>query len=219
MEEVFVKKVFKKTGDILSWVLLISMLLLMVYSIHNAHEARKTGESAFLFGYRPVLVLTGSMEPYMMTNGLALTKEVTSLDDIEVGDVITYHLERENGRILRITHRIIDIDGEKIYTKGDNNYVDDGFYLTMDNVEAKVIAVFNQTAWIADKWQTTAGKVMLISIPVFLILLYFTVKMLVFSNEEKIVVPEGRKQLASEDTSQEDDREGEAPDSSEKSLE
>ena len=122
----------------------------------------------------------------MLVNSIALTKQVTSLDEIAVGDVITYHMESDNGRDLRITHRIIAIDNEKIYTKGDNNYVDDGFYLTMDNVEAKVITVFNQTAWIAARWQTTAGKVMLISIPVCMILLSSTIKLLRSSRKEEL---------------------------------
>jgi len=179
------KTKIKKVGDILSWLLLIAMCVLMVFSMFNTYQARKTGESAFLFGYRPVIVLTGSMEPYMLVNSIALTKEVTSLDEIAVGDVITYHIENDSGKKLRITHRIIAIDGEKIYTKGDNNYVDDGFYLSMDNVEAKVIKVFNQTAWIAAKWQTTAGKIMLISIPVCLIFLSATVRLLSASRREE----------------------------------
>lgn len=186
MEEQQVKASFKKISNVFSWLLLVAMCILMVYSCFNTYQARKSGEAAFLFGYRPVIVLTGSMEPYMLVNSIALTKEVTSLDEIAVGDVITYHMESQTGRPLRITHRIIAIDNEKIYTKGDNNYVDDGFYLTMDNVEAKVITVFNQTAWIAAKWQTPAGKVMLISIPVCLILLSSTIKLLRSSRKEEL---------------------------------
>lgn len=180
------KASLKKISNIFSWLLLVAMCILMVYSCFNTYQARKSGEAAFLFGYRPVVVLTGSMEPYMLVNSIALTKQVTSLDEIAVGDVITYHMESDNGRSLRITHRIIAIDNEKIYTKGDNNYVDDGFYLTMNNVEAKVISVFNQTAWIAAKWQTPAGKVMLISIPVCLILLSSTIKLLRASRREEL---------------------------------
>jgi len=189
-----VKATIKKIGNIFSWLLLVAMCILMVFSCFNTYQARKSGEAAFLFGYRPVIVLTGSMEPYMLVNSIALTKQVTSIDEIAVGDVITYHMDSENGKPLRITHRIIAIDEGKIYTKGDNNYVDDGFYLTMDNVEAKVLTVFNQTAWIAAKWQTTAGKVMLISIPVCLILLWATIKLLYSSRKEEL----GKRKLIAE---------------------
>lgn len=157
--------------DIVSWVVLIAMVILLGFTTVNAIKAQKTGESNFLFGYRPVLVLTGSMEPYMMTNSIALTKEVTDMDQLEVGDVVTYHMTTDAGRLIRITHRILAIEDGFIYTRGDNNHVADGYALTMDNIEAEVVAVFNQTAWLAAKWQTTAGKVMIISFTVFFICL------------------------------------------------
>ena len=179
------KKEESKLQAILSWVLLIVMAALLVFTIFRVVESKKTGEGVFLLGYRPVLVLTGSMEPYMMTNGIALTKEVDSLDDIAVGDVVTYHVMNDNGKKLLITHRIIAIDNGQIYTKGDNNNVDDGFPLAIDNVEAKVVGVFNGTAWLAAKWQTTSGKIMLICFLVAIILLCYAVKAFRASKKEK----------------------------------
>lgn len=179
------KKEESKLQAILSWVLLIVMAALLVFTIFRVVESKKTGEGVFLLGYRPVLVLTGSMEPYMMTNGIALTKEVDSLDDIAVGDVVTYHVMNDNGRKLLITHRIIAIDDGLIYTKGDNNNVIDGYPLTMDNVEAKVVGVFNGTAWLAAKWATTTGKIMLICFLAAIILLCYTVKAFRASKKEK----------------------------------
>ena len=172
------KKEESKLQSILSWLLLIAMSVLLVVTIFRVAESKKTGEGVFLLGYRPVLVLTGSMEPYMMTNGVALTKEVDSLDDISVGDVVTYHVMNDEGRKLLITHRIIAIDDTLIYTKGDNNNVDDGFPLTIDNIEAKVVGVFNGTAWVAAKWQTTAGKVMIICFTAAIILFCYMLKTL-----------------------------------------
>jgi len=166
------KITWQKIRDIMSWIIMIAMICLLIFTIINTYNAKKSGEAAFLFGYRPVLVLTGSMEPYMMTNSIALTKEVTDISELELDDVITYHVESDNGKLLRITHRIVAIDGDYIYTKGDNNRVIDGYPLTIDNVEAEVITVFNQTAWLAEKWQTTSGKVMIISFTAGAILLY-----------------------------------------------
>ena len=179
------KKEESKLQAILSWVLLIVMAGLLVFTVFRVAESKKTGEGVFLLGYRPVLVLTGSMEPYMMTNGIALTKEVDSLDDIAVGDVVTYHVMNDNGKKLLITHRIIAIDDGLIYTKGDNNNVIDGYPLTMDNVEAKVVGVFNGTAWLAAKWATTTGKIMLICFLAAIILLCYTVKAFRASKKEK----------------------------------
>jgi len=172
-----VKKGIYIAKEVISWVLLIAVFCVFVFTVYNTFVNKDKAEGAFLFGYRPVLVLTGSMEPYMMTNGLALTKEVTDICELSVGDVVTYHVQGQEGNMLRITHRIIDISGNFIYTKGDNNSVSDCYALTIDNIEAKVVGVTNITAWIAAKWQTTAGKIMLISFALGAILLYFCLKM------------------------------------------
>ncbi len=193
------KKEERKLQKILSWVLLIVMAALLVFTIFRVVESKKTGEGVFLLGYRPVLVLTGSMEPYMMTNGVALTKEVDSLEDIAVGDVVTYHVMNDNGKKLLITHRIIAIDDGNIYTKGDNNNVDDGFPLTIDNVEAKVVGVFNGTAWLAAKWQTTTGKIMLICFLAAIILFCYTIK--AFRSSRKKEQPEAAVISKNEDIS------------------
>ena len=57
------KKEENKLQKIFSWVLLIVMAGLLLFTIFRVAESRKTGEGVFLLGYRPVLVLTGSMEP------------------------------------------------------------------------------------------------------------------------------------------------------------
>lgn len=177
---------FKKIREIFSWFFLILMLFTFIFVSYNLVEAKKNGEGYFLFGYRPVLILTGSMEPYMMTNSLAMTKEVTSLDQLEIGDVVTYHVDTESGNTLRITHRIVAIDNEKIYTKGDNNNVIDGYPLTIENIEAKVIGVTNITAEIASIWQNSlSGKIFLICFGVGILLMYYSVKYAIASAKQR----------------------------------
>ena len=181
------KKTLYIAKEVISWVLLISMLILCIFTVYQSVTNENKGEGTFLFGYRPVVILTGSMEPYMKVNGVVLTKAVDDIEELEVGDVISYHVQSEKGNLLRITHRIIDIEGELIYTKGDNNNVADGYALTMENVEAKAVAVFNGTAWLVNKWQgSTAGKVMIVSFGAAFIMLYFCLKMLVRGLIEKI---------------------------------
>lgn len=169
-----------KLNDIFSWVLLIATSTMLVFALYTVKTTPK-GEGAFLFGYRPVYILTGSMEPYMMTNGVCLTKKVDSMDDIAIGDVVTFHIAGDNGKNLNITHRIISIDNGIVNTKGDNNSVPDDLPLTIDNIDAKVVCVFNQTAWLAEKWETTTGKIMIISFGFAIIFGYFTLKFVVKS--------------------------------------
>ena len=165
------RAILNKLNDILSWIMMIGAFVLLIYTGITVSDSIKTGEGAFVFGYRPVLVLSGSMEPYMMTNGICLTKEVNDIDELNVDDVVTFHLD-QNGKRINITHRIISIENGIVNTKGDNNNVPDNLSLTMDNIDAKVVFVFNQSAWLVDKWQTTTGKVMIISFSLFFILAY-----------------------------------------------
>lgn len=70
------------------------------------------------FGYGAAVVLTGSMEPTIMTNELILVK---AQEQYEVGDVVVY----QSGSIL-VVHRIMDMEGDLVTTKGDaNNTADD----------------------------------------------------------------------------------------------
>lgn len=172
-----------KFNEVISWILLIATSVLLIFTLHIVKEAKKTGEGAFLFGYRPTLVLTGSMEPTMLTNGVFLAKEVDDINDVEVGDIVTFHVESQDGTKLVITHRIISIDENGVInTKGDNNSVSDDLGLTIDNIEAKVVCIFNQTAWIANQWKTTSGKVVLISFGMAIVFAYFSIKMLISSS-------------------------------------
>ena len=177
--------IWDKIQSIFSWVFLLLMCGLLVFSVYNLYQARQNNEGYFLFGYRPMLVLTGSMEPYMMTNSLVLSKEVTDSDQLEVGDVVTYHVKTESGRPLRITHRIVEMEDDLIYTKGDNNQVTAGFALTRDNIDAKVVGVCNFTATLASIWnRSLSGKITLVCCTAAVLLALGALRSLLHSRRE-----------------------------------
>jgi hypothetical protein len=71
---------------------------------------------------------TGSMLPVINHTANGIEIPVTSVDQIHVGDIIAFQLEKNSSEL--IVHRVIEIgyDNEGWYciTKGDNNLVDDG---------------------------------------------------------------------------------------------
>ncbi|MFD1713864.1 signal peptidase I [Amnibacterium flavum] len=74
-------------------------------------------------GATPLTVLTRSMEPTLPPGTLVVVKP-TPVDDIVIGDVMTYQIE--SGKPDVISHRVIEIqsgsDGLRTFiTKGDNN--------------------------------------------------------------------------------------------------
>lgn len=91
-----------------------------------------------VFGYEIYTVISGSMEPAIMTGSLVYV-ERGEPEDAQVDDVIAFYSSMDTGAI--ITHRVIDNDivtGE-IYTKGDANEKEDLYPVLYDNYMGKVV--------------------------------------------------------------------------------
>lgn len=77
-----------------------------------------------VMGYRPVIVLSGSMEPTFNTGDMILLEPAADAENLHRDDVIAYLV---GGKVT--THRIVQIselEGKKMYiTKGDYNNVED----------------------------------------------------------------------------------------------
>lgn len=69
------------------------------------------------FGYGMSVVLSGSMESRLSVDDLVIIK---ATDDYTVNDIVLY----QEGESL-VIHRIIEIDGDTVITKGDANNVAD----------------------------------------------------------------------------------------------
>ena len=89
-----------------------------------------------LMGLKTYKVLSGRMEPEYHV-GSVVYVEKSSIDDIEVGDVISFYI---NDNTV-VTHRVIDKDNdtESFHTKGDANETEDGGSVAYDKVVGKVV--------------------------------------------------------------------------------
>lgn len=161
------KKILGKIFGIFTDILLIASLTVLVLSAYTANQYKEDPNNAYLFGYKPVLVLTGSMEPTMRVNAICVA-EKTTYNEVAVGDILMFEID---GKL--ITHRVIEITDKGIRTKGDNNNSEDAYYLTENNVKAKVIYIANWTADIINDLQTTEGKMKWIGFPIFVFVVLF----------------------------------------------
>ena len=85
----------------------------------------------FLAGYRPLVVLSGSMEPSVPVGSLLIIN--TRDKDAEAGDIVTYSVKSGSDE-LYVTHRVIEVaDDGGFLTKGDANETPDG-YIGSDRV-------------------------------------------------------------------------------------
>lgn len=72
---------------------------------------------AMPFGFGASFVLSGSMEPEILTDDLVFVKKP---GELHVGDVVLYNTGKSN-----VLHRITKIDGDVLTTKGDANNTED----------------------------------------------------------------------------------------------
>ena len=88
---------------------------------------------ADFMGYKPFIVMSGSMETTINIGDLVIVKKVNS-SSIHAGDIIAF----KNGNIV-ISHRVKEIINDsgtyKFKTKGDNNNVADDFIVNSDAIE------------------------------------------------------------------------------------
>lgn len=102
----------------------------------------KTNGYVSLFGRSMFRVVTGSMEPTIMTGAL-LVAEDCDIGDIRRGDIVCFRSEETGTRGWIITHRVVSVvkngDGDTVLeTKGDANSSVDSQYVTRDNLIGRV---------------------------------------------------------------------------------
>ena len=99
-------------------------------------------------GIRSYIVLSSSMEPVMPSGALAFIN--TNDKEVQVGDIISFEIaaSREEGtgkasekteHSLTVTHRVADIRGDDIFTKGDANETADPSPVQADSVVGKYL--------------------------------------------------------------------------------
>lgn len=81
-----------------------------------------------LWGKKPLVVISGSMEPILKVGGI-LYYEKINLDDFNKDDILVYQL---NEHI--VSHRIVNINEYGFETKGDNNISNDSYIVDKNNV-------------------------------------------------------------------------------------
>ena len=127
----------------------------------------KPKEIPSFFGYKPFIVLSGSMESEINSGDIAAAKEV-DVTKLKKGDIIAFR----SGKSV-ITHRIVDIIDDngvlEFVTKGDNNNNNDKNVVTSNNVEGKYVFRLKGVGNFAMFLQTPLGMIIFLSIPVILL--------------------------------------------------
>ena len=121
-----------------------------------------------ILGYHRYVIISGSMEPAIPTGSIVYDKAVP-VDDLKVGDVITFLPPPEYGLAYPVTHRIHEIGkapanqqdaaaaGRTFRTKGDANPAPDPWTIILhsdhqDRVEHHIPKLGYVYEWLSQRW-------------------------------------------------------------------
>jgi len=160
----------KKVTTIILAVLLVVVLVAGVFAIVHV----KTSKDPTIFGYGIFTVASGSMTPALKVGDVIFVKKVSSADELEKGDVITFHGRGEKeGKI--VTHRIVSEGVEEdgyITTCGDANNGATDTPITLDDVIGKVIRKSVVFSSLHTLFASKVGFALLVVIPLVIMLIY-----------------------------------------------
>lgn len=125
---------------ILNFLLGMSVLLVLLAA---ANALFFHSEDTFLFGYKPYIVASESMEPVFRKYAIVLI-EKGGYDDIGAGDVIAFRAREISGQVA--LHRVLAVTSGGLVTKGDANRIADAQIVTRDAFVGRRIWHTNLTA-------------------------------------------------------------------------
>lgn len=124
-------------------------------------------------GYKPFIVLSGSMEPTILTGDIVLIKEAVP-ENISENDIITFRTGQDAD--TAVTHRVTEIrveDGATSFlTRGDANIGQDASEVTMDMLEGKYVGRIGGIGHFAIFLQTPVGLLAFVVTPLCLFIVY-----------------------------------------------
>ena len=137
-----------------------------------------------IVGYTGYSIASRSMEPKYPLGALVYKKDIP-FEELEKGDVICFLLEENKDSV--VTHRISQINYTEgwVMTKGDRNAYEDIERVEANQIIGKVEGIVPYLGFINLFFQTRAGKVAIIFIPVFLMFLTLLGSAFACKNAEK----------------------------------
>ena len=129
------------------------LFLVLMLTLCGLIIAAGRGTVPYLFGYRILQVVSGSMQPTIPNDTCILVKKPVS-EDIQVGDIITFVSDDPRIQGYYNTHRVVEIttgeDGSRIFTtQGDAYTIPDAYPVYEEDIVGKFL--FRGIQFFADR--------------------------------------------------------------------
>lgn len=118
-----------------------------------------------VFGYSMLIIASPSMTGAIEAGDAIIIKES---DSYAVGDMITYFPADES---FSVTHRIVRMEGDKFYTKGDANQSEDPDPVLIEQIAGKVAVKLDKVGYFIGWLKSPAGIIIAAAFIVLLILI------------------------------------------------
>ena len=142
------KKLLNAFMSIVSFILItIGILAVILFAIPT------------IVGYKPFVVVSGSMEPQIKVGAIAYNNTREKVEDVKVGDVIVFKADKSF-----VTHRVVKINDNKTFTtKGDANETEDLAPVKFENFKGKTAFSIPYLGKLLKLVQTRIGVFILVS--------------------------------------------------------
>lgn len=118
-----------------------------------------------VFGYSMLIIASPSMTGSIEAGDAIIIK---NSDSYAVGDVITYFPADES---ISVTHRIVRMEGDKFYTKGDANQSEDPDPVLIEQIAGKVAVKLDKVGYFIEWLKSPVGIIFAATFIVLLILI------------------------------------------------
>lgn len=128
----------KKIGKIFFAFFLILIIPILIINLTIIIKGKiNPNKIPDFMGYKPFVVLSGSMETKIKIGDLVIVKD-TDYREIKENDIIAFRQDN-----VVITHRVVNVNNDNgkisFKTKGDNNNVQDDFIVKSSDLEGKYV--------------------------------------------------------------------------------
>ena len=156
--DIFESPIRRKLNALITIFLVLAVLLCLYVVIQVLSRGYVN-----VFGFSMFRVVTGSMEPTIPVGALLITRE-TTMEQVNIGDIICFYAQESAIFGKMMTHRVIDIhtaiDGSLFFeTKGDANLSVDGYFVTAANYVGKVTWYTGETNMLTSVFNFFTNKI------------------------------------------------------------
>lgn len=177
-------QILKMISNIISWVLLVLLVIIagfLLYYFLTTNICKSKGGTC-----QPKVtlytIISQSMTPTIKVYDIIINKTTTSSDEIEVGDIITFHSTSKLYSERIVTHRVIEkrTNEEGIVefrTQGDNNLSPDDTYVPYSNVIGEVIFKIPQLGRLQFLLTSAGGWLLIVIVPALILVALDVIKL------------------------------------------